>query len=142
MKMYCSEIISWIQRYYSDIPIMGNWLALRGLTKEDYLDHLSSGGPVDGLELWCALVATRTPLNVVIEDTVWSTVHDGVDLQYISVMLCSYTTGFICCSEEEGFAQGLVGMDDDLQLLQTPPTALKGGTSPCSYSRVPTSDGQ
>ncbi len=83
------------------------WLAVHGLTLQDYLLHLKGQGTSDGLELWLTSMGMDTPFNVVLEDVVWSTSHAGIDFQYPIFMLVSYTD-FILCEEQ---------LDDDLSQL-------------------------
>ncbi len=73
---------------------------MRGLDFDDYVSHLSAEGIVDGLEAWLVSVATNTPLNIVLEDTVWSLSVSGIDFQYYTLVLMSFGTAVLCLPKE------------------------------------------
>ena len=102
-----AHLSTWITNYASDVHMIEKWLAVCGLTLQDYLLHLKGQGTSDGLELWLTSMGMDTPFNVVLEDVVWSTSHAGIDFQYPIFMLVSYTD-FILCEEQ---------LDDDLSQL-------------------------
>ena len=49
----------------------------------------------DGLEAWLFSIATDRPLNFVLEDAMWSTAVDGVDLTYPTIALTTTSTGIV-----------------------------------------------
>ncbi len=48
---YRKQIGLWIQNFHSDLPIVGNWLAIHGLDVEEYMTLLMEGGAANGLEV-------------------------------------------------------------------------------------------
>ena len=102
-----AHLSTWIMNYAPDIHMIEKWLAVHGLTLQDYLQHLKGQGASDGLELWLTSMGMDTPFKLVLEDVVWSTSWAGIDFQYPIFMLVSYTD-FILCEEQS---------DDDLSQL-------------------------
>ncbi len=47
-------LVSWMYEYRSDLHMMEKWLVIRDLDLETYAVHLTSGGSLDGLEVWLA----------------------------------------------------------------------------------------
>ena len=76
------------------------WLAVRGLDLAEYLSHLES----DSLELWLLSLASDHPINVVMDDRVFSTGISGVDFDCPTVVLLPSCEAFLCeldTSEDE-----------------------------------------
>ncbi len=73
------------------------WIAVRGMNLQEYLDMLSTGASVDGLELWAASMAMNILISVIMEDSIWSTDRAGVDLEGRCFILASYTD-FVPCA--------------------------------------------
>ncbi len=69
--------------------MLKTWCKARGQTLLDYEDYLLDGKPVDGLEILLASLALDLPINVVIEDCVWGTLHSGPDFEYPTIVLTS-----------------------------------------------------
>ncbi len=97
---YHKSLVDWIHQYAVDLPPIGNWLVLRGLTLEGYCSHLLAGGAADGLEVWIASRAMSQPYNVVFEQIVWGTAREGVDLAHPCLLLTSSREGMWCISED------------------------------------------
>ena len=96
------QLVRWIRQYKSNVQIISSWLAVRGLTIEEYVTILEQGCESDGLEVWIASVALGQPLNIIFESSVWSTAFDGFDHSYPLLLLTSHTTVILC--EEERVA--------------------------------------
>ena len=97
---YHAQLVAWLHQYRSSLNSVHRWLAVHGLDFEDYVLHLSVGGMADGLEAWLVSVAINTPLNVVMEDTVWSLSISGIDFQYYTLVLTSFGMVVQCLPEE------------------------------------------
>ncbi len=91
----------WIRQFELDIQIISSWLAVRGLSIEEYVAILEQGCNSDGLEVWITLVALGQPLNGIFESTVWSTVVDGFDHAYPSLLLICHATAVLYMEEKE-----------------------------------------
>ncbi len=65
------------------------WLAVRGISLQEYLEILGGNGSSDGLEIWAASMAMNQPVNVVMLDMIWSTAHEGLDFAYPTILLTS-----------------------------------------------------
>lgn len=70
-KDYWNALVQWIQVNAPELPSVGNWLALRGLTLDEYCEHLLKNGAADGLEIWLASRAMAQPFNIIFENSVW-----------------------------------------------------------------------
>ncbi len=86
---YRLEIISWMKWYSAHLDMAYTWCKAHGQYFMEYQSHLGDGGPADGLEVLLALLAIDIPINVIMRDTVWSTVKDGPDFHHSTVVLCS-----------------------------------------------------
>ncbi len=93
----------WIQQFEYNIQIISSWLAVRGLTIEEYAVILEQGCDSNGLEVWAASITLGQPLNVVFKSLVWSTARDGFDHAYPLLLLTSHVTAVLC--EEEKVAE-------------------------------------
>ncbi len=76
-----------------------SWLAIHGLSVEEYIALLEQQRDSDGLEVWAVSIALGQPINVIFEDAVWSTAAEGFDYLYPSLLLMSHVTAVLC--EEE-----------------------------------------
>lgn len=61
------------------LPQLGQWSAARGLTVQDYFAHLQSDSTADGMEFWLALLTVNSPVNIVMENEIWSSARGGID---------------------------------------------------------------
>ena len=52
----------------------------------DYYNYLGQGGPPDGLEVMLVSLAIDTRINVIFTDTVCTTVAEGIDFLYPTIM--------------------------------------------------------
>ena len=84
------------QRIQTLVQVSIKKLTLCGLDFEDYIAHLHEDGICDGLELYLVLAVIECLINVVQESDVWSMSKDGIDFQYLIVMITSYGWG-VCC---------------------------------------------
>ncbi len=82
------------------MQIISSWLAIRGLTIEEYIMILEQGCESDRLEVWIASMALGQPLNVIFESIVWSTAINGFDHAYPSLLLTSHATAVLCKEEK------------------------------------------
>ncbi len=87
--------------YRGDIPVLESWLPVCSLDLSEYTAHLLSGGSSDGPEVLAASVAMNIPINVVMDDAVWSTALDGVELAFPTILLSSYDAGFMCVADQD-----------------------------------------
>ncbi len=95
------QLVRWIQQYKLDVQIISSWLAIRGLTIEEYIMILEQGCESDRLEVWIASMALGQPLNIIFESSVWSTAFDGFDHSYPSLLLTSHATAILYEEERE-----------------------------------------
>ena len=102
MSDFRQQLVRWIWQYELDVQIISSWLAVRGLTIEEYITILEQGHESDRLEVWIASMALSQPLNIIFESLVWSTAFDGFDHSYPLLLLTSHTTVILC--EEERVA--------------------------------------
>ncbi len=94
---YHALLNGWMIQYSVDLHMIEKWLAVHGLSIQDYSVHLMANGSSDGLELWMASMVMNIPINMVMEDSVWTTARDGVELAYTSLLLTSYNDAILCC---------------------------------------------
>ena len=94
---YQALLNGWMIQYSSDLHMIKKWLAVHGLSIQEYSMHLLANGSSDSLELWMASMAMNIPINVVIEDSIWSTARDGVELAYTLLLLTTYNDAILCC---------------------------------------------
>ncbi len=139
------QLVRWIRQFELDVQIISSWLAIRGLTIEEYVAILEQGCDSDGLEVWIALVALGQPLNMIFELTVWSTAVNGFDHAYPSLLLTSHATAVLCIEEkvmDESDLSHLGAAAQPLSSMLRPATAWKGRplTSVPEYPRVADSD--
>ncbi len=118
---YSDMIVKWIREFTSDLPIIGNWLALHGLTVDDNCDHLLTGGPADGLEIWTASQAMAQSFNIVFETVMWGTAHNGVDFIYPIMLLTSNSKGMWCVPKDQ---------EQPMLVVTADPTAATTDTLP------------
>ena len=55
----------------------------------------------DGLEAWLVSVAMNTLLNIMLEDTIWSSSASGLDFQYYTLVFTSFGMAVLCLPEEQ-----------------------------------------
>ncbi len=135
----------WIWQFESDVQIISSWLAVRGLTIEEYVAILEQGHDSDGLEVWIASVALGQPLNMIFESTVWSTEVDGFDHAYPLLLLTSHATAVLCMEEkvmDKSDLSHLGAAAQPLSSMLCPAIAQKGRplASVPEYPRVADSD--
>ena len=87
---FCNQLGYWIWQFESDLPMILSWLAIHGLSVEEYIALLEQQRDSDGLEVWAVSIALGQPINVIFEDAVWSTVVEGFDHLYPSAMWLQY----------------------------------------------------
>ena len=92
----CQQLWQWVLHYSSDVHMIEKWLALRGLELAEYLSHLQTEKDSDGLELWLVSLASGRPINVVMEDHVFSTSMSGLDFDFPMIMLLPDCEGLLC----------------------------------------------
>ncbi len=85
------------------------WCAARGTDFGCYRWHLSEGRAADGLEVLLASIAMDTRINIVLEETVWSTSVDGLDFRYPTVILTF--SGAVACLSMDSDASELADID-------------------------------
>ncbi len=95
-SVFCMQLYDWLQKWLQELLIITKWLAIRGLDLDEYMTLLSSGGVLDGLELWAASLTMSTAFNIVIESTVWSTGINGIEEDNVWICLTSCETGQLC----------------------------------------------
>ena len=96
LQVLREELVRWIGRYNTDLQMIEKWLAVRGLTLADYIMHLRNRGTSDGLEVWMLSLVLDLPMNIFLEDRACSTSQQGLDLQFLSIVLTMYHTGIWC----------------------------------------------
>ena len=72
-------------------------ITMHGLSIDDYIAHLVEDGMANGLEVWLVGVAVNTPVNIVQEDTVWSSARSGLDFSFHTLVLTSFGMGYPAC---------------------------------------------
>ncbi len=70
---YREQIYYWLHDSAPELPMVEKWIVIRGMNLQVYLDLLTTGVSVDGLELWVASLAMNTLISVIMEDSIWST---------------------------------------------------------------------
>ncbi len=98
---YCEQICRWLHDNATHVLMIEKWLAVQGISLQDYLQILGDNGSSDGLKVWAALMALNWLVNVVISDTIWSTTHEGLDFAYPTILLTSFEHGMLCALEEQ-----------------------------------------
>ena len=116
------QIGAWVQMYESDLPIIGNWLAIRGIDVKEYVAMLCNNCcSADGLEVWIASMALGQPLNVVLR-ALYGPPHRTVLTMHTHLLelLTDYGEAILCEQEPEEDS-------DDLSHLgaATPPVVGK-----------------
>ena len=99
VSVYHQQIGAWVRMFESDLPIIGNWLAICRIDIEEYIAMLRNNCSADGLEVWITSLALGQPLNVIFESVVWSTMGDSFDHAYPSLLLTSYEEAILCEQE-------------------------------------------
>ncbi len=94
------QMYRWLHDNASNILMIEKWLAVRGISLQEYLEILGGNGSSDGLEIWAASIAMNQPVNVVMSDMIWSTTPEGLDFTYPTILLTSYEHGMLCTLEE------------------------------------------
>ncbi len=92
---YWVHLVSWMRRHSHALQFAHWWCNARGLDFGQYRKHLLEGGAADGLEVLLASVAMDTRINLVFEDTVWSTSADGPDFKFPTIILT--LAGAVAC---------------------------------------------
>ncbi len=64
------QICQWMSRHVGDVGMIEKWLAVHGLSLQEYFRMLGEGTASDGLEVWATSMALNCPLNIVMEDCV------------------------------------------------------------------------
>ena len=136
--------VDWLGCVASDVLMIEKWLAVRGLTLLNYLQHLSSGGTSDSLELWVFSLAMDHAVTIVSSSTVSSTARDGVDFSQTRVLLLTYTSGHLCMltygHEEAGEQSPTEKVPDVLQKRGCPVTPVCAAPSSSEESKNADSD--
>ncbi len=70
------------------------------MTLDDYTSHLVDDGMANSLQVWLVSLATNTPINIVLEDVVWSTASTGIDFLFYMIILISFGMVIPCLPEE------------------------------------------
>ncbi len=96
-SVYHEQICHWLEQNSADLPMIAKWLAVRGISLPEYQQILGNQGALDGLEVWAASMAFNQPINMVLEDSVWGTAHDGIDFMYPTFLLSDYDK-FVPCA--------------------------------------------
>ncbi len=91
-----AQLQQWLIHHSLDMHMAEKWLVMQGLDLSECLTHLEGDGQCDGLELWLIFMAMNKPINVVMEDAVWSTASEGVDILYLTIALVSTGDGIFC----------------------------------------------
>ncbi len=86
LREYHEKLISWMEDHMLEHPIAEQWWHSKGQDWPYYLTVLQSNITPDGLELWCACVASRTHLTFIQHGQVWSTQADGLHDDDYTVM--------------------------------------------------------
>ena len=94
---YRKQICHWLHDWALEVPMIEKWIVIRGMNLQEYLDLLSTGMSVDSLELWAVSIAMNILISVIMEDSIWSTDHYGVDLDGKCFILANYTD-FVPCA--------------------------------------------
>ncbi len=98
---YCQQIAEWIQVHETDILVISSWLAVHGLDVSEYIALLQWGDEADGLEVWAASLALGRFMNVVMDDTVWATAHEGFNHGFPSLLMTNFGHAILCEVELE-----------------------------------------
>ncbi len=62
----------------------------------EYLSHLEGDKESDGLDLWLLSLASDHPINVIMDDRVFSTSINGVDFDCLTVVLLPLCKASLC----------------------------------------------
>ncbi len=75
---YHIHLIGWLWQNISKLLFVHKWCADRAQTFLMYIQHLESGGCVDGLEVLLVSVTMDININVAQDDVVWASSRDGI----------------------------------------------------------------
>ncbi len=64
------QICRWLHDNATHVLMIEKWLAVQGISLQDYLQILGRNGSSDGLEVWAASMALNQQVNVVMSDTI------------------------------------------------------------------------
>ncbi len=62
---------------------------------EHYYEHLQRDGPVDGLEVLLVSLALNLPVNVILDDIVWTTSKSALDFRNPTILVTN-AGAFVC----------------------------------------------
>ncbi len=139
-RHYRPCLLEWLQIHQASLPQLRQWTAARGLAVEDYFVHLSSDSAADGLELWLALMAAKTPVNIVMEDTVWSLVRGGIDFTYPTYVLMAFGEALPCLPEQESDGEAETVLADMDMGVDAQSKEAQGGCPVASFCDSEVSD--
>ena len=114
---YREQICHWLHNWALEVPMIEKWIVIRGMNLQEYLDLLSTGTSVDGLELWAASLAMNIPISIIMEDSIWSTDRAGVDLDGKCFILASYTDFVPCVLDRDAET-----VEEELAAAAPPPS--------------------
>ncbi len=98
-----------MKKHESALRVAQHWCWARGQDIMDYYNHLGASGPADGLEVLLTSLAINTHINLVFEDSVWTTGKEGVDFKFLTVV-CT-TSGFLPCKVYQADSGELADVD-------------------------------
>ncbi len=84
---YRNNLVAWLRRYSCHLDCVYSWVEARGQALEHYQVHLAEEGKADSLEVFLVLLALDIGINVMMENSVWSTLKSGIDFSYPTMVL-------------------------------------------------------
>ncbi len=103
------QLVAWLQRHLLHHNCASRWVHECGLEMEDYYDHLQWDSLADGLEVLLVLLAINVPINIVLEDVVWTLAKQDVNFQNLTILIS--TAGAQACVIQDSLAGNLVDVD-------------------------------
>ncbi len=86
MVCYRIHLVAWIRHYSHCLDFTHKWCGAWGSDLGLYHNHLAAGGALDGLEVLLASIAMNTMINIVFEDSVWSSAREGPDFWFPTIV--------------------------------------------------------
>ncbi len=113
------------------------WLAVRGISLEEYADHLLANGSSDGLEVWVYSHTLNLPITIIMEQTVFSTSVLGADFTQLTFILASYLSVYLCALDDSDPEQAVALV---LDVVKDIPVRNKGGCPVTKHQETSTTE--
>ncbi len=110
---YWLLLVEWLQFYEKLLPQVKHWTSAQGLSVVDYIEHLHVDSAADGLEVWLSSLASRIAVNIVQEDHVWGSSHEGIDFSKPTYVLTGFGQAVSCLLEQDSATEELPEIPSD-----------------------------